>query len=65
MSSNQTPAFKFSAQAAAFVPQTTTPVSQAGVAAQAMLNIVAAGCDQFEKEHNRPMTYSEMRARFG
>lgn len=27
--------------------------------------IVTDGCDQFEKEFGRPMTYSEMRARYG
>ncbi len=30
-----------------------------------LLKIVTDGCDDFEKEHGRPMTYSEMRARYG
>jgi hypothetical protein len=30
-----------------------------------LLKIVGDGCDDFEKEHGRPMTYSEMRARYG
>lgn len=29
------------------------------------LKVVSDGCDQFEKEHGRPMTYSEMRAMYG
>jgi hypothetical protein len=27
--------------------------------------IVADGCEKFEKEFGRPMTYSEMRSRYG
>jgi hypothetical protein len=30
-----------------------------------VFKIVADGCDQFEKEFGRPMSYSEMRARYG
>jgi len=30
-----------------------------------VLKIVTDGCDQFEKENGRPMTYSEMRSRYG
>lgn len=32
---------------------------------ETVLKIVTDGCDQFEKEHGRPMTYSEMRAMYG
>lgn len=35
------------------------------VTENALLNIVGDGMKDFEKEFNRPMTYSEMRARFG
>lgn len=49
---------KLSATAAPFIPAIRT-------AQEALLNIVATGCDEFEKEHDRPMTYAEMRARYG
>ena len=32
---------------------------------ETVLKVVTDGCDQFEKEHGRPMTYSEMRAMYG
>lgn len=51
---------KLSATAAPFIPKSNVKDAMA-----AMLNIVANGADEFQKEHNRPMTYSEMRARFG
>jgi hypothetical protein len=35
------------------------------VTQETLLKIVSDGCDQFEKEKGRPMTYSEMRARYG
>ncbi len=35
------------------------------VTQETVLKIVSNGCDEFEKEHGRPMTYSEMRARYG
>jgi hypothetical protein len=35
------------------------------VTQETVLKIVGDGCDDFEKEHGRPMTYSEMRARYG
>ncbi len=35
------------------------------VTQESVLKIVADGCDQFEKENGRPMTYSEMRAMYG
>ncbi len=35
------------------------------VTQETLLKIVSDGCDEFEKEHGRPMTYSEMRARYG
>ena len=52
------PTQKLSATAATFIPAIRT-------AQEALLNIVATGCDEFEKEHNRPMTYAEMRAMYG
>ena len=51
---------KLSATAAPFIPK-----SNVKDAMDAMLNIVANGNEEFQKEHNRPMTYAEMRARFG
>ncbi len=35
------------------------------VTQETVLKIVSNGCDDFEKEHVWPMTYSEMRARYG
>ena len=35
------------------------------VTQETLLKIVGDGCDEFEKENGRPMSYSEMRARFG
>jgi hypothetical protein len=35
------------------------------VTEDSLLNIVGDGMKQFEKEFDRPMTYAEMRARFG
>lgn len=35
------------------------------VTQETLLKIVADGGDQVEKENGRPMTYSEMRARYG
>ena len=35
------------------------------VTQETLLKIVGDGFDEFEKEHGRQMTYSEMRARFG
>ena len=34
-------------------------------AGQVLLKIIGDGCDQFKNDNGRPMTYSEMRARFG
>lgn len=38
---------------------------QNNVTQQSVLKIVTDGCNQFEKENGRPMTYSEMRSRYG
>lgn len=35
------------------------------VTQETLLKIVGDGCHEFEKEHGRQMTYSEMRARYG
>ena len=32
---------------------------------QVLLKIIGDGCEQFKNDNGRPMTYSEMRARFG
>lgn len=51
---------KLSATATPFIPKSNVKDAMA-----AMLDIISAGNDEFQKEHNRPMTYAEMRARFG
>jgi hypothetical protein len=35
------------------------------VTQETLLKIIGDGCEQFKNENGRPMSYSEMRARFG